>query len=348
MGRAMIGYYVHHQGRGHLQRMLAIARHLDEPVTALSSLPAPDSSWPWVDLPMDNEADGFVDPTANGTLHWAPRHDAGLRRRMAIIARWIEDCDPDLMVVDVSVEVATLSRLLGVPTVVVAMRGDRFDRAHRTAYDAADALLAAWPAEFAVFDWPISWLRKAFHAGAITRFAGRVPAPPDNTGGSPRVLVLWGAGGAGRPNAEIAAAAAAAPDWEWRVANAPADEPDALWDQLSWADVVVTHGGQNAVAEVAAARRPAVIIAESRPHAEQAETARALADAGLAVGLQGWPEHGRWPGLLESAHAIGGAGWGRWVSGNAAADAAAFLDTMARAVRRDTDAARTGTSGVMA
>jgi hypothetical protein len=132
------------------------------------------------------------------------------------------------------------------------------------------------------------------------------------------------------------------------VANAPADEPDALWDQLSWADVVVTHGGQNAVAEVAAARRPAVIIAESRPHAEQAETARALADAGLAVGLQGWPEHGRWPGLLESAHAIGGAGWGRWVSGNAAADAAAFLDTMARAVRRDTDAARTGTSGVMA
>jgi len=36
-----------------------------------------------------------------------------------------------------------------VPTVVVAMRGDRFDRAHRTAYDAADALLAAWPAEFA-------------------------------------------------------------------------------------------------------------------------------------------------------------------------------------------------------
>src|SRR6478609_6545915 len=194
MGRAVIGYYVHHQGRGHLQRMLAIARHLDEPMTALSSLPAPDAARPWVALPMDNVATGFVDPTANGTLHWVPRHNIGLRRRMAIIADWIDANDPDLMVVDVSVEVAALCRLLGVPTVVVAMRGDRFDRAHRSAYDAADALLASWPAEFA-------------------------------------------------------AAAAASPEWDWRVANAPADDPDAMWDQLNWADVVVTHGGQNAVAE---------------------------------------------------------------------------------------------------
>jgi hypothetical protein len=29
MGRPVIGYYVHHQGRGHLQRMLAISSHLD-------------------------------------------------------------------------------------------------------------------------------------------------------------------------------------------------------------------------------------------------------------------------------------------------------------------------------
>jgi UDP-N-acetylglucosamine--N-acetylmuramyl-(pentapeptide) pyrophosphoryl-undecaprenol N-acetylglucosamine transferase len=345
MGCPVIGYYVHHQGRGHLQRMLTIARHLDEPVTALSSLPAPDPALAWVDLPMDNEANGFVDPTANGTLHWAPRHDPGLRRRMAIIADWIDAHDPDLMVVDVSVEVAGLSRLLGVPTVVVAMRGDRFDRAHRTAYDAADALLASWPAEFAVFDWPITWLRKTFHAGAITRFADRVPSPADNTGGSPRVLVLWGAGGAGRPDGDIEAAAAAAPEWDWQVANARADDADALWNQLSWADVVVTHGGQNAVAEVAAARRPAVIIAESRPHSEQAETVRALADAGLAVGLQGWPEPRRWPDLLESAQARGGARWDRWTSGDTAAGAAAFLDATARAVRRDTDAAGVAAAG---
>jgi hypothetical protein len=339
MGRPVIGYYVHHQGRGHLQRMLAISSHLDQPVTALSSLPAPDPARPWVQLPMDDEGTGFVDPTANGTLHWVPRHHPGLRRRMAMIADWVDSADPDLVVVDVSVEVATLCRLLGVPTVVVAMRGDRFDRAHRSAYDAADALLASWPAEFAVFDWPISWLRKTFHAGAITRFADREPAPADNAGGSPRVLVLWGAGGGGRPDAAIAAAAGASPAWDWRVANAPADDADALWDQLRWADVVVTHGGQNSVAEVAAARRPAVVIAESRPHSEQAETVRALGEAGLAVAVQGWPEPWRWPELLESAHDVGGGNWARWATGDAAARAATFLDEMARKVRREPDAA---------
>jgi hypothetical protein len=152
-------------------------------------------------------------------------------------------------------------------------------------------------------------------------------------------LVLWGAGGSGRPNAAIAAAAAASPDWEWRVANAPADDPDALWSQLNWADVVVTHGGQNAVAEVAAARRPAVIIAESRPYSEQAETVRALGDAGLAVALQDWPAPSWWPELLESAKARGGARWNRWVTGNAAARAAGFLDQTVRAVRPHSDPA---------
>ena len=64
----MIGYYVHHQGLGHLQRMRSIARHLDIPVTVLSSLPAPESTTQeWVSLPLDNIGPS-IDPTARGTL----------------------------------------------------------------------------------------------------------------------------------------------------------------------------------------------------------------------------------------------------------------------------------------
>ena len=37
----MIGYYVHHQGRGHLSRLQAVAAHLHTPVVGLSSLPKP-------------------------------------------------------------------------------------------------------------------------------------------------------------------------------------------------------------------------------------------------------------------------------------------------------------------
>ena len=39
----MIGYYVHHQGNGHLHRAMTVAPHLPEPVTGFSSLPRPES-----------------------------------------------------------------------------------------------------------------------------------------------------------------------------------------------------------------------------------------------------------------------------------------------------------------
>lgn len=331
----MIGYYVHHQGLGHLQRMRCIAEHLTEPLTVLSSLPGELADRPRVELPLDNLR-GSVDPTANGTLHWVPRHDDGLRRRMALIADWIDAADPDLMVVDVSVEVAMLCRLMGVPTVVMAMRGDRLDRAHRAAYDSAHALLAPWAAEFAAPDWPEQWRSKTFHTGAISRFGDR-PAPAvTEHDGAPRVLVLWGAGGDRRPDDAVAAAAAASPDFQWRIADAAPDDSTAVWNLLTWADVVITHGGQGAIAEIAAARRPAVVIAQDRPHDEQAATARVLGEAGLAVTLRGWPEPADWPHLLPTALALGGHRWGRWAPPAAARQAADFLTGTAREVRTET------------
>jgi UDP-N-acetylglucosamine--N-acetylmuramyl-(pentapeptide) pyrophosphoryl-undecaprenol N-acetylglucosamine transferase len=332
VGPTVIGYYVHHQGLGHLQRMRCIAACLDEPMTVLSSLPDLRVDRPTVALPLDN-LHGSVDPTANGTLHWVPRHNDGLRRRMALIADWVNAADPDLMVVDVSVEVAMLCRLMGVPTVVMAMRGDRFDRAHRAAYDSAYALLAPWAADFAAPGWPEWWHSKTFHAGAISRFGDR-PAPVTiEHDGARRALVLWGAGGGSKPDDAVAAAAAASPDFQWRIAAAAPDDAQALWDQLTWADVVITHGGQGAIAEVAAARRPAVVIAQDRPHDEQVATARALGDAGLAIALPGWPDPARWPDLLRSAMALDGRRWVRWAPPNAARYAADFLAGTAREIR---------------
>jgi hypothetical protein len=331
----VIGYYVHHQGKGHLQRMRCIAAHLQTPVTVLSSLPAADSDASWIVLPMDDTS--AIDPTANGTLHWVPLHDNGLRERMAMIASWIGAAKPDLVVVDVSVEVAMLCRLMGVPTIVVAMRGDRFDLAHRAAYDAAYSLLAPWAAEFAVPDWPARWQNKTFHAGAISRFADRTAQLGGLHVGSRRGLVLWGSGGGGVPMDRVVAMASATPGWEWRVAGvAPRGNGD-VWDLLQWADVVVTHGGQGAIAEVAAARRPAVVIAEDRPHGEQAATATAIAAAGLAVAVSGWPAPGDWPELLERAAQRDAEQWARWAPADAASRAAAFIAAAASEVRSATE-----------
>lgn len=328
----MIGWYVHHHGHGHLQRMRSIAAALAQPVTVLSSLPAPaDFNGGWVHLADDLPTGCEADVSAGGTLHWAPRHHPGLRDRMAAIADWVGAHQPALVVVDVSVEVAVLVRSMGVPVVVAAMRGDRSDRAHRIAYDLADALLAPWPAELPE-PWPQAWLDKAWHVGGLSRHDHReATAAP----GRSRVLVLWGRGGADVTTADVHRAAAATPGWVWDSCGlADGSWVDDPWPLLLEADVVVTHAGQNAVAEVAAARRRSVVVPQARPHHEQVATARALAGAGLAVVEATWPPPERWAAVLGEASALDPSGWARWSDGGGAARAAALLDEAAACARR--------------
>ena len=98
------------------------------------------------------------------------------------------------------------------------------------------------------------------------------------------MLVLSGRGGTELTLDELAAAQAETPGWTWTVLGPPGRRWVAdPWPLLCAADVVVTHAGQNAIADVAAARRPAVIVPQPRPFDEQATTARALDAAGLAV-----------------------------------------------------------------
>ena len=324
----MIGYYAHHQGSGHVTRLQSIAAALDgETVWGLSSLPRPTAwSGPWTQLARDDDPAGsLADVTAGGVLHWAPVGHPGLSRRMTQLAEWADRHRPRLLVVDVSVEVALFARLMGVPTVVVALPGRRLDRAHRLAYDSATALLAPWPEGAHGHDWPAAWAEKAWCVGGISRFDGRSPGSPPVAGERRRVLLLWGSGGRSVHDTAVAEAMAATPDWEWLVRHPVSTPATDLWADLTAADVVVTHGGQNAVAEVAAARRPAVVIAQPRPFGEQEATVDALNRMGLAVGLSHWLPPDRWRSVLERAEALGGAGWERWSMGQGARDTAEHL-----------------------
>jgi hypothetical protein len=326
----MIGYYVHHQGRGHLHRAGCVARHTVQPVTGLSSLPRPaDWRGPWVRLPLDTGGTPR-DVEAGGRLHWAPVGHDGYRSRMGMVAEWITRERPSLLVSDVSVEIAGLGRLMGVPVVVAAMRGERLDPAHVLAYDLALGLLAPWPAALPEPGWPGYWYAKTLHAGAFSRHDGR----PRLTGalrsdGRRRVLVMLGAGGDDVDEARLAEARRSAPDWEWTVLGGSAGWSADPWPLLCAADVVVTHAGQNALAECAAARRPAVVIPQDRPFGEQRATGRALAEGGVALVRPAWPAGPQWPGVLAEAVRLGGAGWARWSHGDGARRAASFLDRLA-------------------
>jgi hypothetical protein len=343
-GSGSIGYYVHHHGRGHVTRATTIAAACRSEVVGFSTLPRPDS-WPgpWVRLPddsagVDTQRD---DVTAGGTLHWVPRGHRGLAARAGLVSAALARGRVRVLVVDVSVEIAVLARLHGVPVVVMAQPGERTDRAHRTAYDLAERLLAPWPPRPAP-DWPDHWQDKTVHLGTVSRFDGLpTTTPPARR----RVLALWGGGGTDVGVEALRAAAAATPGWTWQVAGPPPDPgphpPDLewtgwaedVWALLGAADVVVTHAGQNAIAEVAAARRAAVVVPQRRPFGEQAATGRALAASGTATVVERWPEPSAWAELLGRAAAAGGDGWKAWSDGRGAERAAAVLDGMAEGGR---------------
>ena len=330
----MIGYYVHHQGDGHVTRARAIAAQLgDEVVAGLSSRPRPDDwAGPWLQLARDDNREPVGDVTAGGALHWAPAGHAGLRERMAQLAAWIVTYTPRLLVVDVSVEVTVLARSMGVPTIVMGMPGVREDTPHQLAYRLADAIIAPWPEWADVLHGAEPFADKLHAVGAISRFDGR-PRPTHGEG-KPRVVVLSGRGGTELTLPMLDAAECAMPGWTWTVLGPPTNRwIEDPWRLLCAADVIVTHAGQNAIADVAAARRPAVVIPQPRPFDEQLATARVLEDAALAAVRTTWPEPGEWDGLLGKALTIGGEGWTRWRTGTGAARAAAVLQELAWTAR---------------
>lgn len=328
----MIGYYIHHHGRGHIERARAITAHLDDKVTGLSSLPRPDG-WPgeWIELDWDLVEQQACEPTADGALHWAPLRHNGLRKRMGQIAEWIEAEDPSAIVCDVSVEVAALARLMGVPAISVAMPGVRDDAPHTLGYQVSSAIIAPWPAEPPPIEWPARWRQKTYAVGAFSRFDGRPCPPAMDVEGGHDVTVLWGAGGTQVSEDQLDAAAAATPGWQWSALG-PARWIDDPWPELCRADVVITHAGQNCISEVAAARRAAIVVPQARPYDEQLITARMLERQHLAIVSYSWPEPGAWATLLQSARTLGGERWASWSSGEGARRAARVIEAVAGGV----------------
>ncbi|TWG99593.1 putative glycosyltransferase [Nocardioides sp. J9] len=337
----MIGYYVHHHGRGHLHRALAIAAQLAEPVTFLSSLPPP-AEWlarpaarrgEWVVLDRDDRGVAPADPDAGGRLHWVPVADAGLSRRMRQVSTWLDRARPRLVVVDVSVEVALLARLHGVPVVTAVLPGRRADPAHLLGFDVASEVVGFWPegmTDALLPDLPERVRRRVRAVGAVARFpvdpvAPVEPPSPAPDEAAPRSAVLLaGAGGSALDDAAVDTVVGSTPGWRWTVLG-PGSWVDDPRPALRSADVVVTHAGQNALAEVAALRRPAVVVPQQRPHDEQVTTARALRDAGWPVLVDEQLPLDGWSARLEAAARIGGGRWTAWCDGRAAERFAAVV-----------------------
>lgn len=318
------GYFVHHQGRGHAERLAAIAHALPE-ARPLTVFCARDDIFPVlpprvevVKLPSLFEPTGAENgrmdwvPTPE-TLHCAPLGWPGIRHAMAVMTDWFDRADPALMVSDVSAEVAQLARICSIPHVKVLQHGDRGDAGHRAAYDGAAGLLAPFHAALAQPDWTTEWRAKTCFAGGLgvdTRVPEREVARQRIGIGAEEemILVLSGGGGSGFAQAPIGVGARSRPAARWITignvqrdwhATEPANVEHRGWvaeatDYIAAADIVVASTGNTTCQQILAAGRPWLAVPEWRYFDEQHCKAAALAVAGVATVR---------PHLPASAHA---------------------------------------------
>ena len=331
---APIGYYVHHQGRGHLDRFRAV-RAVGGPVAdrlvALTELAGDGPDDGRLVLPPDVPPGAPDDAEAGGALHWAPLGVDVAAPRLATLVGWLAEHRPTGVVVDVSVEAALACRLAGVPTVVVRQHGDRDDAPHRLGRATARRLAAPFPRRCEHPSTPAE-VREATDYWGFVAPPSTPPTggdgsaqPSDEVGGPVRaddVVVVWGRGG-GRLAGSMLDAIAGSTTGRVLVAGRdvwdPADRPtDDRVVELGWVPspselltdrpTFVAAAGNATVGLVATAGCPLVVVPQPRPFDEQLRAAEALDAAGLAAVAPPQDERDAWTRAIELARARG-AGW---------------------------------------
>ena len=324
--RKVVGIYAHHHGSGHIRRCRRIQRELSElgwDATIISTSSDADV------VIADDAGHGHTGRamTADGTLHYAPYGNRGLRERYAAIASWVEQNDPAAFYVDVSAEVCMFLRLMGVPVITLAMPGLRDDAPHQLAYRQSDAIIAAWPSWVPVPEHLRMHSDRLHQVGGITLLerpgaAQTMKRDPDH------VLVIAGQGGSTWEPEDWDAVEAACPGYHFTFLTGENRVQDPT-ELIASAGVVVAAGGQNSIADIAHLGTPAVILPQPRPFIEQKMSAQLLARERLAIVPERFPAPEEWPGLLAAARELN-ADWSRWETDGAARRAAEVIARVAK------------------
>ncbi len=310
-----VGYYVHHQGMGHFDRARLIASRLKRPCTLIGTMSgrATDD----IDtLPLPDDAAAPASASMRDgprAFHFAPIDFPPVRERMAKIASWVADHNPALVVVDVSVEVALLCRLLSVPTIYVRLAGDRSDPAHLEAFRSADRIVAPFPQSF---EHPATtgWVReKTLYAGFIHEMnSDEVASEMPGT-----IAVVLGAGGSRLSTDDLVAAARATSEYVWNVYGVVQSNTEGLPPNLrlhgfvadtdhhvAKAEILIGAGGDGIFALAVRHGKRFICIPEARPYDEQLVKAQALAACGAAIVRPTWPIAGDWPAVLRAVEIL--------------------------------------------
>lgn len=156
-----IGYYAHHHGSGHCRQADKLAallpQNLQRNLVVFTSLSTDAYQFMTVDeeqiirlSPEDQRDDEVLLGRAGQywqpeCLHYSPIGNSDIQTRSWQILNAIKERNIDLMIIDVSVEVAMLCRTTSVPYLYVRLAGIRDDTPHLNAFAGALGLLAPYP-----------------------------------------------------------------------------------------------------------------------------------------------------------------------------------------------------------
>ena len=322
-----VGFYVHHHGGGHANRCKLLARRYHPRlVSVFTSAPERFAGWTGgrvIPLPPDvsPQRDPAGDLLTDRVLHYAPVDLPDLSRRMAILADYIAEAQPERFIVDLSVEVALFARLCGARVDLVRLHGHRNDPAHTAAFQLADRLLAPFAPELEDAHTP-QWVRdKTDYLGNFSRYDDRretraAARRGRGWGDDERVVtVINGSGGGERDTNYWIACARALPEWQWHLVgklepteDAPgnfhvAGFVDDTFPYLKGADVVIGSGGTNTMMEILAAGVPYLSLPEPRPFDEQVCKMRALERLGKTRVIETLPEPPAWRAYFSDVRA---------------------------------------------
>jgi UDP-N-acetylglucosamine--N-acetylmuramyl-(pentapeptide) pyrophosphoryl-undecaprenol N-acetylglucosamine transferase len=347
--KPLVGLYIHDRP-GPLGRARAVVPRLSSRVTLFHS-GAPD--------PLFDEVGSIsVPPPPARAVPVVDEHgDAVLGPRMASrLARWVEEEDPALLVVDGPLDVALLGRLIGVPVVPVRRPFAGVGAAAGAVHELAAAWLAPFPAALEPADTPPEIRRRSVHAGFVSRFEGRrlgqraarrrIGVPEDGR----HVTVVSGSEGINLDAQAIQDASSTASAWTFSVlgpcTGVENSTPrvrfegwcDDVFPHLVAADVVIAGASCSAIADVAAAGRPLALVPGG--DAEGRALAGALEELGAAVVLDGWPSPIAWPALLADLLDLPTRPLRSLADGRASRRAARWIDAWAASPPADPTEAR--------
>ncbi len=304
---AQLGYYAHAHGSGHCR----YADYFNE--LAGGTIPvftSRDFSFAHTrqviklasDLVPDAEREKYALPPPR-YLHYAPVGYAPIQRRSLTVLNAIRKFKLNIVIVDVSVEIAAFLRSSSVPYVYRRMPGDRSDLAHREAYRGAVGLIAYYPETMEASDTP-EWVRDkttylGFKPETSTDKAAdysirewwNIPA------GMPIISVVTGFGGAGEVDGSLPRIRRSYPDHFILGLGHFAESSHDFFDKnvgilpdispyLKQSDIIVGACGSNLVTEALRSGTPFVPIPCTRPHDEQRLIADSLYHQGLCTSIE--------------------------------------------------------------